>query len=234
LALPLLSGCSPTLVRLLTLTPGTFVQRDEQTLVFTGYITFGTANAFAAALKPETTTLVLDSGGGLTTDGLEMGRLIHTRGLDVVVDGLCASSCANYLFTAGRHKTVLPGSYVGFHGDPRASRAGDDELARARGEVVPVRLGNPEQYRADDEFYRSIGLNPAIFSQSVQFTNRYDVTFWAPSPGELRCLGVKDLSMWFSTNPRDYSRYKDRSVSTSVQEGWIPDSPLCSTTARTP
>ena len=48
--------------------------------------------------------VVLFSGGGDGLEAMAIGRLIKKHGLDVRVFSLCVSSCANYLFTAGRKK----------------------------------------------------------------------------------------------------------------------------------
>ena len=50
-----------------------------------------------------------------------MAERIRALGMEVVVVGFCVSSCANYLFTAGATKIVLPGGIVGFHGGPSLS-----------------------------------------------------------------------------------------------------------------
>jgi hypothetical protein len=41
---------------------------------------------------------------------------LKPKRLDVVVDGVCASSCANYIFCAAKTKTIKHG-FVGFHGN---------------------------------------------------------------------------------------------------------------------
>src|SRR5690606_14424877 len=58
----------------------------------------------------------LRSRGGTIQVAMAMGREIHRRQLDVEVDGFCVSSCANYLFTAGRDKYVDSPEQVRFHG----------------------------------------------------------------------------------------------------------------------
>lgn len=58
----------------------------------------------------------LRSRGGDIHAGMAMGREIHRRQLDVEVDVHCISSCANYLFTAGRNKYVRSPGHVKFHG----------------------------------------------------------------------------------------------------------------------
>lgn len=61
-------------------------------------------------------TLIISSPGGQALAGLRIGRLVHQRQLKVVVDRVCASSCANYVVTASQDVTVRPGAIVGWHG----------------------------------------------------------------------------------------------------------------------
>ncbi len=58
----------------------------------------------------------LHSPGGEVHVAMAIGREIHRRHLDVEVDRLCYSSCANYLFTAGRNKYLQSVDQVRFHG----------------------------------------------------------------------------------------------------------------------
>ncbi len=82
--------------------------------------------------EDEITTLRVSSAGGETDEGIKLGHWIFEHGIDVVVDGLCFSSCANYIFTAGRNKTIMAGSIVGWHG----SEQQDEHLARGLGLTV--------------------------------------------------------------------------------------------------
>lgn len=63
------------------------------------------------------TKIIIGSGGGDAYAGLAIGYLIHEQQLDVEVLDLCASSCANYLFPAGRKKILKKHSIVMYHGN---------------------------------------------------------------------------------------------------------------------
>ena len=60
--------------------------------------------------------LLIDSPGGDVGAGLTLGRWIADHGIDVEVVGLCASSCANYVFAAARRKIIDDGGLVVWHG----------------------------------------------------------------------------------------------------------------------
>lgn len=91
-------------------------------------------------LKQETdgkpiTTLMVFSGGGEINAGIDFGNWVYDRGLDVVVPRACLSSCANYVFTAGRRKVILPGAIVAWHGSARQANlleTTQPDKARAR------------------------------------------------------------------------------------------------------
>lgn len=69
----------------------------------------------AAAKK---TFVVKESGGGDGAAALALGILIHRHKWDVEVVDLCASSCANFIFPAGRTKYLNRHSMLLFHGGP--------------------------------------------------------------------------------------------------------------------
>ncbi len=61
-------------------------------------------------------TVIVDSAGGDTLGSLRLGELVLSHNLDVIVDGKCWSGCADGIFSAARHSTVLRRSTVCFHG----------------------------------------------------------------------------------------------------------------------
>lgn len=105
---------------------GTFrvVQTSPDTLRLSGAIRDDDDRQLAAALSPTIRRVMLNSAGGQASTALRMAALIEARRIQVVVDGICASSCANYLFAAGAARSIRPGSVVLWHGAPdEASRA---------------------------------------------------------------------------------------------------------------
>ena len=61
-------------------------------------------------------TIIIESGGGDVIQGMDMGEWIYDNEVDVVVDTLCFSSCANYVFTAAKKKVIRENAIVGWHG----------------------------------------------------------------------------------------------------------------------
>lgn len=69
----------------------------------------------AAAKK---TFVVKASGGGDGAAALALGILIHRHNWDVEVVGVCASSCAIFIFPAGKTKYLNRHAMLLFHGGP--------------------------------------------------------------------------------------------------------------------
>jgi hypothetical protein len=92
------------------------VYRTPQGIKIDGPINFKSPQRFKELLGKNDTTVILDSPGGITSAALDIAEIIQERKLNVVVDGTCLSSCANYLFLAGNKKSAKKFSLVGFHG----------------------------------------------------------------------------------------------------------------------
>lgn len=89
---------------------------DASTVRIDGNIDKESEKAFARVFDAEVRRVELNSGGGDVLAALRIASQIRDAGLEVVVDGYCLSSCANYLFTSGSKRT-LRGGLVGFHGN---------------------------------------------------------------------------------------------------------------------
>jgi len=89
---------------------------SPQAIVIQGTIDDAMAKRFQEMLTTGDVLVHLRSPGGTVKAGITIGREIHRRNLDVVVDGRCASACANYLFAAGRQKRVVDKGVLLMHG----------------------------------------------------------------------------------------------------------------------
>jgi hypothetical protein len=96
----------------------TVVEAEGDAVVFTGRISAVAARQFLGLLEDgKRTRLVITSPGGDVAAALDMALAIHERQLDVEVPTACLSSCANYIFPAGRRKTLGHPDAVGWHGN---------------------------------------------------------------------------------------------------------------------
>jgi hypothetical protein len=160
------------------------VRVQGDTLYYTGNFSKASSAAFDAAVagvrRGQLTRLVISSGGGDTVEGRHVGRWVRDMALVVEVDVICFSSCADYIFPAGRARVIRADAFVGWHGNERtfhvqAARDGKrlEDLLSA---YVPEDA-SPEQRAAffrdfaettkrtqkdEAEFYASLGLDDAF------------------------------------------------------------------------
>ncbi|MCU0244932.1 MAG: hypothetical protein MUC42_00060 [Bryobacter sp.] len=152
------------------------VRVQGDTVYYTGNFSKASSAAFDAAVagiaRGQVTRLVISSGGGDTVAGRHVGRWVRDMGMVVEVDTICFSSCADYVFPAGRARVIRAHAFVGWHGNERQF----DVLAKRRGvsvadvlaEHIPKNL-SPEQRAA---FMQEI-------SASMKTTQRDEVNFYA-------------------------------------------------------
>jgi hypothetical protein len=75
------------------------------------------------------TVVVTSMEGGNWETNLALGTLIHDYGWDVEVVDLCASSCAIFIFPAGKTKYLHPQSLLLFHGGPHQANVKEQVAA---------------------------------------------------------------------------------------------------------
>ncbi|WP_374660273.1 hypothetical protein [Inhella sp.] len=158
------------------------VQGD--TVYYTGNFSKASQAAFDTAVagigRGQLTRLVIRSGGGDTAAGRHVGRWVRDMALVVEVDVICFSSCADYVFPAGRARVIRADAFVGWHGNERqfevlAARRGGrlaDELSRyAPPNLTPSqRAAFVQDFQAllavtrpdEDDFYARLGLSDAF------------------------------------------------------------------------
>jgi hypothetical protein len=95
-----------------------------QTVHYSGPISEAHNRAFFASIEDQPATrLVMTSGGGEVAAAIALGRWVFDHGIDIEISEHCLSACANYVFTAARHKTIRPGAVVAWHGNYRHLKA---------------------------------------------------------------------------------------------------------------
>jgi hypothetical protein len=178
----------PPEIQRATAEPAT-VRVQGDTIYYTGNFSKASSAAFDAAVadvrRGQVTRLVISSGGGDTVEGRHVGRWVRDRGLVVEVDVICFSSCADYVFPAGRARVIRADAFVGWHGNERqfdvlAARTGvsvADQLATVapadvapgpRAAFVQEALRSFAVTQKDEaEFYASLGLNDAFAACAV-------------------------------------------------------------------
>jgi hypothetical protein len=162
-------------------------------------------------------TLVVDSAGGEILAGMDFGYWMLERQLDIVVDGVCLGSCANYLFAAGRRKTILPGSVVAWHGSAEQPGLLDQMHATAEEAIKAKKLppGKEAEERIRMRQANVDYLTGAILKQG-KFFHRVGVDGYIARVGNevyglpgFYYLSVEDMARFGIRNvsaPEDYTR----------------------------
>ena len=173
------------------------------------------ANQELAVLHGKTgataTVLSIRSGGGETSAGMELGAWLRLRKLDIKVLEACLSSCANYVFTAARNKTVSNFAVVGYHGglgstsityDPALQKVLDGMTPEAReAYLAPMKQDQARQLVEETAFFRSIGVRPAItlLGNEEPYLTRYandaKMWGWTYTIAEFAKLGVDNITV---------------------------------------
>ena len=177
----------------------------------------------AAVDKPS--TLVITSGGGNVDLGMDLGEFILEHDLDVKVNTFCFSSCANYVFTAGKNKWLGENAILGWHGDAASAYWRDSDInamvRHLEGEEKSKEWQELRQHYDDitrksvvrekqffkristDHAFLTIGLSKDLVKAAVKQKARG----WTVTPALLEKMGVSNIKFISSpwqpkNNPR--------------------------------
>lgn len=192
--------------------PGEFTRVSGNILKFEGKIVEGTYEEYLKHIDDGIDTLIINSTGGCTNNGVKMGLDLYGRGLTIIVEGAAASSAANYLFLAGK-KRVIEKGFVAFHGNAKAlfdSKGWENiksEICRALppdGDleffVESFRQGLEETIRLEKEFFEKINVPQSFFdltqlkSKGLQPDLDYFFDFLIPSQETLEKFGISGVA----------------------------------------
>jgi hypothetical protein len=92
------------------------VSTSGRAIFIKGPLEYGIAHEFSQQLSanPHLDLVVLDSGGGLTSEANKLSRKIEESGLSTVVLNKCLSACTR-VFASGAERILLHKSNIGFH-----------------------------------------------------------------------------------------------------------------------
>ncbi|MCU0922620.1 MAG: hypothetical protein MUF16_20245 [Burkholderiaceae bacterium] len=162
------------------------VRVQGDTFYYTGNMSKASSAAFDAAVsgvrRGQLTRLVISSGGGDTVEGRHVGRWVRDMALVVEVDVICFSSCADYVFPAGRARVIRADAFVGWHGNERqfdviAARTGVS-VAQQLAAVPPADVAPGPRAAFVQDALRSIALthkDEAEFYASLQLNDAFAV-----------------------------------------------------------
>ena len=169
------------------------VEAIGDAIVFSGQINQQSAAAFSRLLQdPGIQRLVITSRGGMVTAALDMAVAIHERQLDIEVPTTCHSSCANYIFPAGRRKILGRPQAVAWHGNMahvlylmQSGQASWNEELTAAAYQLAAR---------EAEFYSRIGVDGFVcwFAKTAP----YDVDdFYTLSADDMQRFGIAHVTV---------------------------------------
>lgn len=204
------------------------IKRSGSTVIYRGSLTEEGFNAMRkAGLDPPVTTLLIDSAGGEIVIGMEFGTWVYDRKLDVIVERACLSSCANYVFTAGRHKEIKPGAVVAWHGSAKQpgllellheiveEEIGAKQLSQRKKsqEISRARRANVEYLTAaihkQDAFFYRVGVDEYVTRIG---NDKYGVRgFFYLSVGDMAAFGIDNV-----TAPMSYAEMEPRTLARRV------------------
>ena len=173
--------------------PGTTVERQGDAIVFRGRIDDASATTFLQLLQdPGVRRLVITSPGGLVIPALDMAEAMAARGVDVEVPEACFSSCANYVFLAGRRKLLGGPGAVGWHGNMthvlHLQHTGEGRWTRPEIAAAHVLA------RRESAFFQRIGVDGFVcwFAKLPPYGVE---DFYALTPQDMAVFGIRDVSV---------------------------------------
>lgn len=203
-------------------------------LIYDGPLTYeGNARLFEAAAsaaeRPQ--TLVITSTGGDVEVGMQLGTWIFEQQLDVHVPDYCISSCANYVFTAGRRKVLGREALLIWHGG--ATQEGLADASPCESWEVPGVPCDERQVekllqetlartkRLETAFFARIGVEQEITvlgqrpeyecSKQLPRLGWYEYIGWYYSIADMETLGVTNVSVaggkWQPAAPFPYVKF---------------------------
>lgn len=168
------------------------VTRFDDTVVYFGELTSDGLDHLKSTDRGTAKALLIRSGGGDVSVGMDFGDWVFERGLDVIVDEVCLSSCANYVFTAGRRKFILPGALVAWHGNTRQNSAVTTIDALPRAQQGQARKSLFEWRTREAAFYQKIGVSECLDRIGIDALGVHGL--YTMSREDLGKFGVKDVS----------------------------------------
>jgi hypothetical protein len=167
----------------------------DGTLTYNGPILRHSFDQLQAAVGSQPVrTLKIRSGGGDVEVAIRIARWVHANGIDVVVDGNCFSSCANYIFPAGNVKYIVGDGILGWHGTIEHRLY--QHAHGLRGVEKSILASFEKTAAKERQFYADLGLNGYIAwfgklapykAHNMYFLSKEDMEYFG-----LKSLHVRD------------------------------------------
>ncbi|UTZ27886.1 hypothetical protein HB761_14790 [Vibrio campbellii] len=152
-----------TLLGLVACSPSDDIYIEGRTLYFNGEIsTEKVREAIELAnVQPDgVVALMIDSDSGEYRPAMELGRWLYNNQVHLIVNGTCASACANYVLTAAPSTLVMKGSEVLWFGGAMKDEWDTDGFDQEELEQWQQSLTLWRQH--EDAFFALVAVNPKI------------------------------------------------------------------------
>ncbi|NMP16900.1 hypothetical protein [Thalassotalea sp. Y01] len=166
--------------------------QDKKQLSYTGPLTLEDVEAALRLVGDRPIeSLSISSVGGFTDAGMRLGYWVFNNQISVTVRDICASSCANYVFTAAKRRIIRPNTVIAWHG---GALQNDWEIPWYISEDKAANM--LEQWRFEEQdFFTMIGVNQLItvIGQRSPYKAQVPSGNWTYDQQSLVLLGVGEI-----------------------------------------
>lgn len=176
---------------------GQWIRINANIISFEGAIEIDELGRFQEVYRPTDEIIVLNSSGGRMDAALDIGRvLIQNRKLTAIVRGICASSCANYLFLAAKNKVIDHG-IVGFHGNWKAM-VNREDFSKHMSKVDPDKRASLLEFHCEHvqkeiAFLSSAGASQELFDRTQEENDSGLYDLYLPGPSVFKKYGIENV-----------------------------------------
>lgn len=179
----------------------TNVFSDGHVIYYNGFLSEEGNKKVMALITPLITTLYINSRGGEINLGMDLGELVYAYNLDVRVGEYCFSSCANYVFPAGKHKILAKKSQLGWHGGATQKINQDEYPKDKKMKDKMIKRVNTDIER-ETGFFNKInvnqistvyGQNPKVYKNESDKKDFIHCLGWDYSLSAMEVFGFKNI-----------------------------------------
>ena len=178
-----------------------------------GHINAAIAAQLHDTLSQGEHTIRVTSGGGDPLPSLALARDIRRHHASLIVDGVCAGACANFLFPAAEKRTIMPNALVIFSGTASALLAlvPPEKRGTLDADYAPA-ASQETALLSETGVNQSLLLEPllrlglscySLTSKNVSgksyINYRSDFVGWVPSRAVLAHAGIRVSGFWPTT-----------------------------------
>lgn len=146
-------------------------------------------------------SIIVNSGGGNLLAGMAIGKLVTEHQLDVHINGLCNSACANFIFPSGKSKSLTSNSIVMYHGNSlqekqqhlrQALRAVNGDAKKLPDDIDLGIIGKEVATRFHHQDERSLNTTKTSDSQNTNLAAIHQYLGFPPNLNVLESIEFQD------------------------------------------